>query len=101
MCRGAARVILAATVAMDLAGEAIAVVRTSKGELVALSNICRHRGTPLLDEGFGMIEKNIICPYHAWTYSHEGDLKAIPFSGGGRNRQKAALSYLSFMLVVG
>ncbi|MCW8879342.1 MAG: aromatic ring-hydroxylating dioxygenase subunit alpha [Kangiellaceae bacterium] len=67
--------------AMDLAGEAIAVIRTSKGELIALSNICRHRGTPLLDKGFGLIQKNITCPYHAWTYSDEGDLKAIPFQG--------------------
>lgn len=67
--------------ALNLAGEAIAIVRTKRDKLIALSNICRHRGTPLLDEGFGVIQKNITCPYHAWTYSDEGELKAIPFQG--------------------
>ena len=67
--------------ALELSGEAIALIRTKKEELVALSNICRHRGTPLLDQGFGSIQKNIICPYHAWTYSDEGELKALPFQG--------------------
>jgi len=67
--------------AFEIAGESIAVVRTSSGRLKALSNICRHRGTPLLDEGVGHFGKNITCPYHAWTYSDEGKLKALPFQG--------------------
>ncbi|MEM7292467.1 MAG: Rieske 2Fe-2S domain-containing protein, partial [Pseudomonadota bacterium] len=39
--------------AFSLGGESLAVVRGADGGLRALSNNCRHRGTPLLDDGFG------------------------------------------------
>jgi len=68
----------------NLAGEAIAIVRGQDGELRAMSNNCRHRGTPLLDEGFGHVGRNIICPYHAWTYDDKGALKGAPHTGSIR-----------------
>lgn len=64
--------------AFDLAGEALAIVRGKDGSLRCLSNICRHRGTPLLDEGLGQFERMIVCPYHAWAYDDKGAVKAIP-----------------------
>ncbi|MCO7224942.1 aromatic ring-hydroxylating dioxygenase subunit alpha [Pleionea sp. CnH1-48] len=67
--------------AFDMAGELIAIIRGKDGTLRALSNVCRHRGTPLLDDGFGNIERNIVCPYHAWTYDDQGKLKGVPFPG--------------------
>ncbi|MEM7209256.1 MAG: aromatic ring-hydroxylating dioxygenase subunit alpha [Pseudomonadota bacterium] len=67
--------------ALELAGESIAIIRGNDGHIRALSNNCRHRGTPLLDEGFGSIEKLIVCPYHAWAYDDKGALKGAPFSG--------------------
>ena len=67
--------------AFDLAGEAIAIVRGKDHQLRALSNNCRHRGTQLLDDGFGKIEKMIVCPYHAWAYDDQGELKGAPFPG--------------------
>ncbi len=66
--------------AFNLAGEAVVLIRGKDNILRALSNNCRHRGTPLLDEGFGQIEKLIICPYHAWAYDDVGTLKAAPFT---------------------
>jgi phenylpropionate dioxygenase-like ring-hydroxylating dioxygenase large terminal subunit len=66
--------------AMTLANEPIIVIHGDDGELRALSNICRHRGTTILDEGFGQVDKYITCPYHAWAYSKEGALKAIPYN---------------------
>jgi len=58
--------------ATDLVGEPIAIVRTSTGKVKALSNVCRHRGMPLLsDSGNG---KRITCSYHAWTYDLDGKL---------------------------
>lgn len=65
--------------ALRLAGEAIALVHGKDGHIRAMSNNCSHRGTPLLDEGYGHIEKNIVCPYHAWTFSDAGELKGVPF----------------------
>ena len=37
-----------ATLALDLAGEPVVVLRGADGELRALSNACRHRGTPIV-----------------------------------------------------
>ena len=53
------------------------VVREPDGSLRAFHNICRHRGTQLL-RTTGKSRKSIICPYHHWTYSLDGDLKSIP-----------------------
>ena len=66
---------------VDLAGESIAVLRGQDGQVRALSNVCRHRGTPLLDPGFGRLNRHIVCPYHAWTYDDMGKLRGIPHSG--------------------
>lgn len=66
--------------ALTIAGEPVMIMRGDDGDLRALSNICRHRGTVILDEGFGKTEKYITCPYHAWAYSKEGALKAIPYN---------------------
>ncbi|MCP4766640.1 MAG: Rieske (2Fe-2S) protein [Gammaproteobacteria bacterium] len=58
--------------ATDLVGEPVLIIRTSTGAVKALSNVCRHRGMPLLD-GSGNC-KRITCSYHAWTYDLDGDL---------------------------
>ncbi len=55
------------------------VVRAEDGELKAFYNVCQHRGHELLG-GCGKV-RSIICPYHAWTYSLDGDLM------GARNTQ--------------
>ena len=55
--------------------EPVAVLRCDDSELHAYSNICRHRMAPLL-EGSGNVKKNIVCPYHAWTYNLHGQLIA-------------------------
>ncbi|TQF67365.1 aromatic ring-hydroxylating oxygenase subunit alpha [Pseudoalteromonas luteoviolacea] len=67
--------------AFTLAGEPIVIIRGQDGTVRALSNLCRHRGTMLLDDGFGNVEKSIVCPYHAWTYSDDGAFKGAPFTG--------------------
>lgn len=64
--------------AITIAGEPVVVVRGEDDVLRAFSNICRHRGTIILDEGFGTIDKYMTCPYHAWSYDTQGALKAIP-----------------------
>ena len=46
------------------------------GALRAFLNVCRHRGT-LLVEGEGR-RATIQCPYHAWTYGLDGRLRAAP-----------------------
>ena len=53
-----------------VAGRSILVIRSKENKLEAFYNVCRHRGTKLLNESCNM--KSIRCPYHAWVYSLDG-----------------------------
>ena len=64
---------------MVLAGEPIVVLRDQQGTLRAMSNVCRHRMSVLL-EGRGNT-RTIVCPYHAWTYGLDGCLRGAPAMG--------------------
>ena len=61
-----------------LADESIIVVRDGSGEIHALFNVCRHRGTRICDQSDGHFVDRIQCPYHAWTYDLGGQLLAAP-----------------------
>ena len=65
-------------VAVDVAGQPVIVLRRQDGELAAMSNMCAHRGT-LLVEGRGNA-KRFQCPYHAWTFADDGRLLAVPYT---------------------
>lgn len=60
----------------DFVGQSVLIVRDRAKKLNAFLNICRHRGTRLLD-GRGNC-RAITCPYHAWAYSLSGQLVATP-----------------------
>lgn len=62
--------------ALELGGVPLIVVRNRAGELRALANSCRHRGSLML-EGDGNCKK-IKCPFHWWTYDLDGSLKVCP-----------------------
>lgn len=61
---------------LTLAGEPVIVLRDRDGQVRAMSNICRHRMSTLL-EGSGTV-RSIVCPYHAWTYNLDGSLRGAP-----------------------
>ncbi len=65
---------------LEIGGESIVICRNKRGDISAFSNHCRHKGTKILNNGLGST-KNLVCPYHAWTYDLRGDLKGVPFSG--------------------
>jgi len=54
----------------------VIVVRDRDTELHAFLNVCRHRGS-IVVEGRGNRE-TLQCPYHAWTYGLDGRLRAAP-----------------------
>ncbi len=54
----------------------VLLVRGEDGALHAFANTCRHRGHELLPCGESSQARMIICPYHAWTYTLDGDLRA-------------------------
>ena len=53
----------------------VLVMRDDAGAVRAFHNVCRHRGTMLCRQDSGHV-RAIVCPYHSWTYSRQGDLIA-------------------------
>ncbi|MBW2415256.1 MAG: Rieske 2Fe-2S domain-containing protein [Deltaproteobacteria bacterium] len=58
-------------------GKPILCTRADDGEFRAFLNVCRHRGTIVEDAERGT-RKNFQCPFHAWTYDHQGALVGVP-----------------------
>lgn len=54
------------------------VIRDDQGRLRAFHNLCRHRGTELVDRGCGNTGGSIVCPYHRWTFGLDGALRGVP-----------------------
>jgi Rieske 2Fe-2S family protein len=44
----------------------------------AFLNVCRHRGSRLVEETEGKVRRRIQCPYHGWSYDLDGSLVAAP-----------------------
>ena len=61
----------------DLGRESVFVLRDKDGSVKAFHNVCRHRGARLLD-GAGTCAATITCPYHGWSYRHDGGLVGVP-----------------------
>ena len=58
-------------------GESLIVVRDKSGEIHGFFNVCRHRGSRLIENDGGNCA-TIQCPYHAWTYGLDGRLIGAP-----------------------
>jgi Rieske 2Fe-2S family protein len=57
----------------DVDGDSLIIVRDADGQVHALFNVCRHRGSIICDAAEGNV-KRFICPYHQWTYALDGHL---------------------------
>jgi phenylpropionate dioxygenase-like ring-hydroxylating dioxygenase large terminal subunit len=67
----------------DFCGRSAVVLRTPELELSALVNVCRHRGSRIVDgdPSTGLaycIDGKLRCPYHGWIYDSRGSLVQVP-----------------------
>jgi Rieske 2Fe-2S family protein len=85
--------------ATSIAGEPTVVLRDADGTLRALSNVCRHRASEILS-GRGACPKVLRCPYHGWTYRHDGQLAAVPEARGFPDLDREAVRLPSFRVGV-
>lgn len=60
----------------------ILLTRDRAGDVRAFVNVCRHRGTQVVEGARGRGAKGFACPYHAWSYGLDGALLAVPHAGG-------------------
>lgn len=52
----------------------VILVRGDDQKVRAFHNVCRHRGTRLVNDESGQFKARIQCKYHAWTYKLDGAL---------------------------
>lgn len=62
---------------LEYLGESVIVIRGDDGAVRAFANVCRHRGSRLVD-GTGGCARVLTCPYHAWSYARDGSLTGVP-----------------------
>jgi Rieske 2Fe-2S family protein len=89
---------------LDVVGESILLVRNRQGALRGFYNVCRHRGAQLCRiagvpatpgmavQGGVTAARNIVCPYHQWTYDLDGRLIAAPHMYETPGFDKAGIS---------
>ena len=75
----------------EIAGDSVLVVRGADGAVRAFFNVCRHRGSRLVDAASGQSLTRILCPYHAWSYGLDGGLQQVPRMPAGFRREQFPL----------
>ncbi|MFM7341168.1 MAG: Rieske 2Fe-2S domain-containing protein, partial [Betaproteobacteria bacterium] len=65
----------------------VIVTRALDGQIHVVENMCAHRGMAFCRERHGN-RKELVCPYHQWSYSLDGSLQGVPFRRGVRQDGK-------------
>lgn len=74
-----------------VAGQSIFIIRDQNQKLKAFYNVCRHRGSQLLEKDG--CYSTIRCPYHSWIYNPSGELLVTPLFKGHDLEQKEESYY--------
>ena len=66
---------------VEVAGRSLFLVRDADDEVRVFHNVCPHRGARLVTEPL-QGTPGLTCPYHAWSYGLDGNLKGRPHYHG-------------------
>lgn len=61
-------------ITVNVGRNSVIILRKENGDVAAYLNSCRHRGSLICLKEKGHANQ-LVCPYHQWTYDHDGDLK--------------------------
>ncbi len=87
---------------VDLGPESAIILRNAEGEVRALLNVCRHRGSRLCIERTGRAPAaRLTCPYHAWSYDLDGRLLAARHMPDGFDAAAHSLKSLPVRVMQG
>jgi phenylpropionate dioxygenase-like ring-hydroxylating dioxygenase large terminal subunit len=79
---------------IDVFDYPLLLTRDKNNDIHLMSRVCQHKGT-LIAEGSGNAHI-FVCPFHAWSYGLDGQLKAAPLmdKAKGFDRQNCRLTQL-------
>jgi phenylpropionate dioxygenase-like ring-hydroxylating dioxygenase large terminal subunit len=63
---------------VDMFGELLVITRGRDGEINVMSRVCPHRWMDICAGSQAGNVPSLQCPYHLWTFSHDGRLRAAP-----------------------
>ncbi len=63
-------------------GQPLLLLRGDDGVARVFYNVCRHRGTRLVEAQAGCKARHV-CPYHAWSWNSRGEFVAAPHFEAG------------------
>lgn len=69
-------------VTRTLAGRPVFALRGDDGSIRVFHNRCPHRGARLFIERDGNCGRRVVCPYHAWSFAHDGADARVPLPEG-------------------
>jgi len=85
---------------VDIGRNSIILLRDDDNQLRVFHNVCRHRGSRILDPGSTVVSK-LVCPYHQWTYELTGELIHAPHTGIDFDRSCRDLKPVNFISIGG
>src|SRR5262245_21050566 len=74
----------------EIGRDSLIVIRDDDGEVRALFNTCRHRGSRICSQSTGHAGK-LVCPYHQWVYERDGRLASARLMGDDFDRGRYSL----------
>lgn len=70
----------------------VVAVRAEDGSITVVENRCAHRGVQFCQKHLGSA-REIMCPYHQWTYDLTGKLIGVPFRRGVKGQGGMPVSF--------
>jgi Rieske 2Fe-2S family protein len=87
-------------VTVNVGNHAVIIVRDDDDQVRAFHNVCRHRGSRLLEAPCGSVG-NVVCPYHQWTYRVDGELVYAESQPPTFDRQQFSLRPINVRTIAG